>query len=286
MPLRLRIVPCVVFVVISAALFLRGQTNSESQGSAGSQPHTSQIPTAPDQRAQGRRLFESHCAPCHGAHGEGGKGPTLAQPTLPRASDDASLLRIIRGGINGTEMPGARVERAEVPLVAAYVKSLGSLPPEKVPGDPERGARLYATKGGCAVCHAINGCGGAVGPDLTEVGRRRSPIYLRRALVDPNADVPQSFNPFRSDISLPENFLYVRVVTRDGTETSGIRLNEDTFSIQIRELTGRIQSFFKSDLAELHKDFGKSPMPSYAMTFTPAELDDMVAYLVSLRGQK
>jgi cytochrome c oxidase cbb3-type subunit 3 len=235
---------------------------------------------------QGRKLFETHCVLCHGPHGEGGKGPTLAQPILPRASDDASLIRIITDGIGGTEMPGAHLQQDEVKLVAAFVRSLGSLPQEKVPGDPAQGERLFTTKGDCVRCHSFHGHGGAIGPDLADIGRRRSAAYLRRALVDPNADVPQSFSAFRSDVPLPLNFLYVRAVERDGTEIDGVRVNEDTFSIQIRDLTGRVHSFFKADLLELHKDWGKSPMPSYAATMTPDELNDVVAFLVSLRKTK
>src|SRR5688500_15104443 len=79
----------------------------------------------PDKAEQGRQLFEHHCGSCHGLRGEGGKGPTLAQPTLPRAGDDESLLKIIREGISGSEMPRSRLERHEIPLIAAFVKSLG-----------------------------------------------------------------------------------------------------------------------------------------------------------------
>ena len=240
----------------------------------------------PTDLEQGRRLFETHCAICHGPQGEGGKGPTLAQPTLPRASDWDSLIRIISSGIGGTEMPAARMEGKEILLVAKYVKSLGSLPVVPLPGDPQRGSQIYTTKGGCAQCHMIRGKGGVFGPDLSDVGRRRSASYLRTSVVDPSADVPKSSAAWRSDVPLPENFLYVRVVTRDGQEFSGIRVNEDTFSIQIRDATGAVHSFFKSNLAELHKDFGKSPMPSYATTFNKGELDDIVAYLASLRLDK
>jgi cytochrome c oxidase cbb3-type subunit III len=235
---------------------------------------------------QGRHLFEGHCATCHGQHGEGGKGPTLAQPSLPRASDYESLLRIISGGINGTEMPPAHLERKETELVAKYVKSLSTRTHEAVPGNVERGGQIFTKKGGCAQCHRLHGQGGVFGPDLSDIGSRRSPEYLRRSLVDPSADVPQSYTPWRSEISLPENFLYVRLTTRDGQELAGVRVNEDTFSIQIRQANGSIRSFFKSELAELHKDFGKSPMPSYTTALTTNELDDLVAFLTSLRLEK
>jgi putative heme-binding domain-containing protein len=235
---------------------------------------------------QGRHLFEAHCATCHGPNGEGGKGPTLAQPSLPRASDYESLLKIISGGINGTEMPPAHLERKDIELVAKFVKSLNSRPREAVSGNVEHGAQIYAKKGGCAQCHMLDGQGGVFGPDLSDVGLRRSSEYLRRSLVDPSADVPQSYTAWRTDISLPENFLFVRLVTRDGQEISGVRMNEDTFSIQIRQANGAIKSYLKSELAELHKDTGKSPMPSYATALTTNELDDLVAFLASLRHNK
>jgi putative heme-binding domain-containing protein len=240
------------------------------------------LPTDHSDIEQGRRLFQGHCASCHGPGGEGGRGPTLAQPTLPRAQNDAELYRVIRQGIEGTEMPRSRMERPDVARVAAYVKSLGSRPPERVPGDPKRGAELYASKGACAKCHTLRGEGSAFGPDLTDIGRRRSAAHLRRSLVEPNAEVPQSYNAFRSDVSLPQNFLYVRAVTRDGRIVEGVRANEDTFSIQIREAPGKVHSLFKADLRVLHKDWGRSPMPSYADAFTSDELDDLVAFMVSL----
>jgi putative heme-binding domain-containing protein len=234
----------------------------------------------------GHALFTKHCAVCHGPHGEGGRGPTLAQPTLSRAGDDASFYRIISEGIKGTQMPGLHLQGEDAMHVAKYVRYLGTRPPEVIPGNPVRGARIYANKGGCVQCHAIHGEGSGFGPDLSDVGRRRSSEYLRRSLVDPNADVPESYTAWRPDVDLPENFLYVRLVTKGGEELSGVRVNEDTFTIQIRETTGAIHSFFKSELAELHKDFGKSPMPSYADALSYDELNDLVAYLASLRNQK
>jgi putative heme-binding domain-containing protein len=244
------------------------------------------LPTTSAARAAGATLYQTHCALCHGARGEGGRGPILALPILTRATDDAALLRIISGGIAGTEMPSSLLPAPQVAQLAAFVKTLGSRPPERVPGDPTRGAALYAGRGACATCHTLRGEGRAFGPDLTSIGRLRSAAHLRHSLTEPAAEVPQSSVPYRSDVSLPENFLFVRATTRDGRTIAGTRLNEDAFSIQLREPSGVIHSFFKADLAALHKDRGFSPMPAYGAVFTSAELDDLVAYLASLRGLK
>ncbi len=45
-------------------------------------------------------------------------------------------------------------------------------------------------------------------------------------------------------------------------------------------------SFFKSELVELNKDKGKSPMPSYRDVLSKEKLDDLVAFLASLKGER
>lgn len=281
MQLRIR---AALYVIIGLALGTAGAEEhpAASTGEAITATNAPAVSPATIEFEQGRRLFSAHCASCHGPNGEGGKGPTLAQADLPRASDDESLKRIIANGIEGTEMPFSRMDWADIERVAKYVRSLGALPHEPVPGNPERGAKLFV-KSGCEQCHMVHGKGHVFGPDLSDIGRRRSGTYVRHMLVDPSAGVPQSYSAWRADVSLPENFLYVRLVTHDGQEFAGVRVNEDTFSIQIRDATGAIHSFDKSELTEFHKDFGKSPMPTYAKAFNKDELDDLVAYLVSLR---
>jgi mono/diheme cytochrome c family protein len=152
--------------------------------------------------AQGKRLFESQCGSCHGPLGNGGKGTNLAQPTLRRATDDAALSNIIRRGISGTEMPGSPLTPAQVSSIAAYVKTLGRVAPETIPGDRAEGEAVYAAFG-CARCHTVRGRGGAVGPGLEDIGARRSAIHLREALTAPEA-------------SVASGFLQLRVVVRDG----------------------------------------------------------------------
>jgi hypothetical protein len=75
----------------------------------------------------------------------------------------------------------------------------------------------------------------------------------------------------------------VKAKLRDGREISGRRLNEDSFTIQIRDSQNRLHSLRKRDLADLSKEFGRSEMPSYE-SLPAAEVDDLIAYLSSLRG--
>ncbi len=229
----------------------------------------------------GESLYRLHCAPCHGPAGEGGRGPTLALPKLPRAPDDDALSKIVTFGIAGAQMPATRMTADENRQLVAYVRSLGRVAPPQVPGDAASGERIFWSKGNCGQCHTVGARGGRLGPDLSEIGIRRSPANLRRSMLDPEAEIPDNFSVFRRVIFMPDNFLQVRLVTRDGQRITGARVDEDAFTIQVRDSSDRIYSFRKEELAELHKDWGKSPMPSYRGVLTEAEIQDLVAYLSS-----
>jgi len=220
---------------------------------------------------RGARLFTANCAPCHGPKGNGGRGANLARPRLPRAADDAALFLIIRDGILNTEMPGAwAMTDHEIWQVVAHVRTLGRMTPERVPGDPTAGRQLFRSKG-CSGCHAVALEGGRVGPPLTEIGERRSAAYMRSALLDPSAN-------------LPEDFAMAEIATSGGRRITGIVLNEDTYSVQVRDLSDNLHSFWKHELSAFEKHTDRTPMPSYRNRLNDREMDDLIAYLVSLRG--
>jgi putative heme-binding domain-containing protein len=240
---------------------------------------------APVLAAEGpEALFLTHCAPCHGPKGDGGRGANLAVRRLSHAPDDAALSAVIRDGIPGTQMPGTRMTADENLALVAYVRGLGKSPAAQVAGDAVKGEALFWEKGHCGQCHTVGARGGRMGPDLTEVGAKRSPAYLRQSLLEPEAEVPETFAVYRRVIFMPDNFLQVRVVTADSRTVTGVRVNEDAFTIQLRDYANRIYSFRKDELRELHRDWGRSPMPGYRDVFTEGELADVVAYLVWLRG--
>src|SRR6516162_7197208 len=99
------------------------------------------LPSSRADLLRGEKLFQVHCALCHGLKGEGGRGPVLTRPKLSRAPDDAALLSILDNGIPGTEMPGAgAMSDREMRQTAAYVRALGKVALKPVPGAALRGA--------------------------------------------------------------------------------------------------------------------------------------------------
>jgi putative heme-binding domain-containing protein len=179
----------------------------------------------------------------------------------------------LRGVISNGIPPGMPdawyLSDQEIADVAAHIRTLGKTQAEKVPGDPARGAAVYA-RSGCSACHILSGKGMGFGPDLTDVGDRRNATYIRSVLRDPPS-------------SLPEDFLYITAVTKAGKTIRGIRLNEDTFTIQIKDTTGNIYSLRKQELKELKKETGQTPMPSFEKTLSPDDLQDLVAFLNASR---
>ncbi len=241
---------------------------------------------AADSSAQGQ--YQVSCAPCHGSQGEGGRGPALAVAKLPRAPDDAALSSIIMTGIPGTQMPATRMTDNERRQLVNYVRELGTSKPVAVEGavrgDVKAGDQLFWGKADCGRCHTVGPRGGRTGPDLTEIALRRSPAHLRATLLDPAANIPDSFTVYRRVVFMPDNFVQVRVVTLAGKTITGVRVDEDAFTIQLRDYSDRLYSFRKDELRELRKDWGKTPMPGYRGTLNDTEVRDLVAYLTTLRG--
>ncbi|MBI3470289.1 MAG: c-type cytochrome [Candidatus Solibacter usitatus] len=228
----------------------------------------------PQAAEAGRGIFRIYCSPCHGIKAEGGRGPDLTRGVYNAGDKDADLHRMIREGGAGTEMPSYSVSLGEENIwrVVAYIRSVARRDVEPVRGDRAAGEKLFWGKGACGQCHRVGTRGGRMGPDLSLAGRIRSLKYLREAVVDVNADITPGYPT-------------ISVVTRDGKKLTGVQRGFDNFSAQFMDVQESFYSFLKGDVATMTREF-KSLMPdTYGKLFTPAELDDVVAYLHSLGRQ-
>jgi len=225
--------------------------------------------TTPDDVAAGAKTFRSHCAPCHGMRGEGGRGPNLANGHFYRGASDEDLLRNISEGIAGTEMPGIFYTEDRLWQIIAYVRSL-NVPVDRPTGNVARGDELFRAKG-CIGCHRVNGQGGSLGPDLSQIGKMRSLEHLQQSILDPSADVQPRY--------------WVATFTdAAGHAVQGFVMNEDTYTVQLMDMSERLHSYDKAAIRN-YKVEKISKMPSYRGSLAGEPLQDLIAYLASLRPE-
>lgn len=237
----------------------------------------------PDSFLAGKKIFENNCVRCHGMDASGLTGPSLRRQRLLHAPDLASFTAVVENGIAGTGMPANwSVSASECHQLYIYINSLKGKNREVVSGDSAAGKLVYL-KTGCANCHMVNGSGNSIGPDLSEIGAIRNAAYLRQALIDPGAALPESTDPDNGyGFSL---YLPVKVVTKEGKEITGLRINEDTYTIQLKDISNNYYSFYKDSLLSIDKEFGQSLMPSFKTTLSNTEIDNLVSYLHNLGNQ-
>ena len=236
---------------------------------AGGAP-TAQHGYTKEQIANGGRLYQASCATCHGARGDTVRGVGLFTGKFSRATSDEQLVRIIVTGIPGTAMPPNNYTDTDAGMIVAYLRAAGAAGGMATTGDAARGQQAFEGKGKCQGCHGSGGIGTRTAPSLADVGAIRTPPELARALVDPSAEIHPDFRT-------------VRAVTKAGATITGRLMNQDSFSIQLLDSTGHLRGLQKSNLQEFTVE-RTSPMPSSKGMLTAQEVDDVVAYLASLRG--
>lgn len=228
--------------------------------------------SSPAALLQGRQVFSSSCAGCHGLDGRGGeRAPDIAsKPEVQRLSS-AALTRIVHDGVPGTGMPSFRLLGASrIQAVVLYVRSLqGRGEAGRLPGNPEAGKGLFFGKAGCVECHMVAGVGGFIGSDLSNYAATESAQEIRDAILHPEAKA----DPAKKA---------VLVTTMSGEQLTGVARNEDNFSLQLQTLDGSFHLFTKTDLKSVeHQD--RSLMPSdYGSRLSRVELNDIVSYMMSV----
>ena len=238
-------------------------------------PRTNPLAGNPKAAEDGRVAFRGSCSLCHGIKGEGGRGPDLTASGFATGASDADLYGVIANGVTGTEMAGfaSRFESDDIWRLVSYVRSIAGSSSTRITGNTANGERLFWNKGQCGQCHMISGRGKRMGPELTQVGRQRSAGYLRESIVNPGADLTPGFST-------------ITVVTNDGKRIVGAQRGFDEFSAQLMDVSETYYSFQKSDVASITLEY-RSLMPStFARLFSEPELNDLIAYLASLRGRR
>ncbi|HEU0005541.1 MAG TPA: c-type cytochrome [Terriglobia bacterium] len=212
----------------------------------------------------GRAQFNSGCAVCHGPTGQGGRGSRLADIERVQKMPDARMFEVIKEGVAGTQMPPSSLSDTQIWQLVSFIRSLNlSAVEQDVPGDAAAGETLFLSGGQCSGCHMIRGRGGLIGPDLSDVGARRSADKLRKSIETPDAFIEPGYAK-------------VEAVTQDGRRISGAAKNNSNHSIQILDAQGKFHFLLKKDLKSLiHYKRSLMPTPS----LSESEKQNLLAFL-------
>ena len=220
----------------------------------------------------GSRVYAEQCDRCHGANGGGVNGVDLKSGKFRNAETDGQLRGLIARGFPTSGMPSFNLDAASVTGLVAFLRNMNTFDRGSVaPGDANRGKALFEGKGDCLSCHRVNARGSRKAPDLSGIGGVRSAGSVERSLLDPSSQMAPINRP-------------VHLVTREGRIIDGRRLNEDTYTVQLTDDEGQLISVAKSDVTEWSVST-KSPMPPVSGRMSREELADLLAYLLSLKGQ-
>lgn len=152
---------------------------------------------------------------------------------------------------------GTNTDRQKV--IDAYKPALS------LAGDRAKGKAVFGRV--CAACHALDGAGHAVGPDLAALPNK-SPQYLLAELLDPSRNLDSRYAEYRA-------------TTKDGRVVSGLLAAETGTAITLRGQQAKDETVLRADLETL-RGSGKSLMPEgLEKDLPPQDLADLVAYLTA-----
>ena len=137
-----------------------------------------------------------------------------------------------------------------------------------VAGEAARGKALVESSG-CFDCHRIDDRGSRLGPNLSRIGSRRTPLRLQQALVAPDEEV------------VADN-RFVRIVTKDGATVTGKLLNQDAVSVQMMNPKEELKTYLRVNIRE-YTILDKGLMPSVEGKLNAQQVADIVSYLSSLK---
>lgn len=270
---------------VAAAVLLAAVALGQTGANEGPAPELKNPLAGSSQAIQeGRSQFRFNCSMCHGVDAQGTqKAPNLTSGRWAHGGSDGELFRTIQHGVPGTLMPAQEsiLTESETWQVIAYLRSLQK--PVPLAGDAARGKEIFIGDGSCLSCHMVNGHGGRLGPDLSRVGAERSTAYLAESVRQPSAHLAEGITEPNKDLA--QKYQTVEVITREGKRIVGVALNEDSFSLQMMGMDQKLHLFVKSDVREIvHRSKSLMP-PSPPEMLSDKDLQDLVAYLASLRGQ-
>jgi cytochrome c oxidase cbb3-type subunit 3 len=217
----------------------------------------------------GQTAFLQHCSFCHGRDTGGGEsGPDLTRSKLVAEDVDGEKIGpIIRNG-KGT-MPQFAVSAQELAGLVAFIHDQkriaesqkgnrrGVETADLKTGDVEKGKAFFNGAGTCSSCHSPTG-------DLKGVASKHEGLQLmQRTLYPRDAKV------------------YLKVTLPSGEIVSGVRADQDEFTVALRDSAGTYRSFPASKV-KVETDAPAEAHAKLLPMYTDDDLHNLMTYLLTL----
>ena len=125
--------------------------------------------------------------------------------------------------------------------------------------------------GRCNLCHIMRGEGGAVGPELTQLGTRFSSKDMLESIIDPNKTVS-------------DQYAATVFTMKDGSSILGrlISENDKAYSVSQNPFTPEVlREIPKEDVVGTKYSYISTMYPGLINGMNEEELKDLIAYLMA-----
>jgi uncharacterized repeat protein (TIGR03806 family) len=195
----------------------------------------------------------------------------LDDGSIPSASQQETIAR-------ATQHPDAHIRDLFERFLpeSARTKRLGNVvKPEEIlalPGDAARGRTLFAEAAGvnCRTCHRIQGQGGEVGPDLSEIGKKYDRAKILENILMPSKEIDPKFQTHL-------------VATKAGQVITGVIVERSPKAIALRDAQNNLIRLAAGDVDQMAAQ-QQSIMPDLLLRdMTVQQVADLTAFLSSLK---
>lgn len=154
---------------------------------------------------------------------------------------------------------------------AEQLAKLDALDAETGDGDPASGQQLFSSNRlACASCHRINGQGGAVGPDLSQIAKVRSRRHLAEAVLLPSQTLANGFESYN-------------ILTRSGRTLSGLIRRETASAVHLLSTDGHEDRVPRDEIEEIQPSHVSVMPQGLDRQLSDDQLRDLLAFLQTLK---
>ncbi len=219
---------------------------------------------------QGRALFQTNCAACHGPNAGGGMGPNLLASSLVRHDVKGDEIgKLLQVGRLEKGMPAFPQLVAQAPDIAAFVHArigatmrASALGASAFGGDLNVGdaaaGKVYF-QAHCQSCHDPAG-------GFQSIATRHDPAELEGLMLAPTPGKPTG-----------------TVTLAGGVSASGEVLHADAFTTTLRLPDGSVHDFSMGDGSRFQPDDPLRAHRDLLSGYTNADIHNVFAYLETLR---